>query len=58
MRNKAYTGDVRKWLANWKTKFENQGVTVQQPSRNEILAKYFTTPTPQQTVDDDMFKVL
>jgi hypothetical protein len=55
--NKAYTGDVRKWLADWKTKFENQGV-VQQPTKNEVLAKYFTSPVPQQTVDDDMFKVL
>ena len=55
--NKSYTGDVRKWLADWKTKFENQGV-VQQPTKNEVLSKYFVAPTIQQTVDDDMFKVL
>lgn len=56
--NKPYTGNVRTWLDNWRIKFEDQGITVQQPTKNELLNRYFTVPTPQQSVDDDMFKIL
>jgi hypothetical protein len=50
--NKHYTGNVNRWLANWREKFVKQ----KQPTKitSEHLSKYFT----QTKSVDDIFKVL
>jgi hypothetical protein len=50
--NKHYTGNVNKWLANWRNKFaEQKQISKMTP---EYLSKYFA----QENKEDDMFKVL
>jgi len=55
--SKAYTGDVRNWLNDWKIKFDNEKRNID--GKTELLSKYFTPPTQSTNdVDDDTFKVL
>ena len=50
--NKLYTGNVNKWLADWREKFVKQ----KQPE-TLLLDKYFVDNTTNVS-DDDIFKVL
>lgn len=59
--SKEYTGSVKKWLGEWKNKFNQQKLkqdVATKPSSG-LFTKYFTNETPQKTDgEDDVFKVL
>jgi hypothetical protein len=54
--NKAYEGDIKAWLNNWKIKFDSQNTENLLNTHSDKLSKYFLTSDSKQ--DDDMFKVL
>lgn len=58
--SKEYTGNVKKWLSEWKNKFNQQKLKqdVTDKPTSGLFTKYFTNETPQTDDDDDVFKVL